>query len=267
MNQPHQTIKERAKQALDSIMGSHVEPVFVVALVLGAPVFVWHLYVRKFTLVSRVGFSAWALFQYSIGLKFLPSWMMLIGTIFMVFGGMLACFRVLWSALHEARAASAQDQARTLVENVLASKMLPVVEDDSLQMILDEFLSHRVACVLHEHRTSGASISMGYRNWFSGRLLTRSQRDMNEELYPVAKGILFISNQRIVFVGDKRSASIAHNTVLAARISGPFLVINRNNGKPFVFAPRANVYELLMFHRLFHTYAIHTPNLPEVLHA
>lgn len=259
-----QTLRESASKMWTSWMGKPMSLALLASLVLAGPVMVWQLFVSRYSLVARIGFGLWSLFLYAIGLKYLPPWLLAVGTASIVVGGLVALGSLLWGSVLEVHASWRQEDARKAFELTLATQVLPSLEDDSFQRRELEFLTHRLESTLHEHRTSGASTSIGYRNWMSGRLQSRSQRDMDERLYPISKGLLFVTNQRIIFVGDKRSVTIDHNKVLSGRIDNGCLILSRENGKPIVVSTSCNPYELMLFHRLFRTYSIFTPNLAGV---
>ncbi len=127
--------------------------------------------------------------------------------------------------------------------------------------------------LLHETATLFDVRTRRYSTWAGTRLgagalpiyLGGADSVQVQSLEPACAGDLYLSNQRLIFLSDHRSATVALKDVLA--ISGGLNALTVHSSKrqrPFVFSV-ANPRTWALLLRLFSSESISAPNLPDGL--
>lgn len=161
--------------------------------------------------------------------------------------------------------------ACTYIDNVNRTRAFPTVWMKNVNSQKGEF------GLLGETSTQFENKTKSYRLGAATRLklgklplyLGGSQNFSYEDLVPVADGDLYLSNQRIIFLSDKRSTTIAFKDVIGIDASLDSITIhNRKRQKPITFTvSNPAIWSLLV--KIVSAEKLESPTLPDglILHA
>lgn len=141
---------------------------------------------------------------------------------------------------------------------------IPVIED-RIDLNQGEFIVFRESCSHMEFRPSGKSWSKtrSHKGFMSGWISqSETQRDQNEVLSETSKGVAYITNYRVLFIGPKRSFEKYHGDILSTSPNGSNVTIHfRGRSKPIALSLK-NPYIWDGWHRFLKHANIRYPKIP-----
>jgi hypothetical protein len=141
---------------------------------------------------------------------------------------------------------------------------LPVIEA-RVDLHPNEFIVFQERCNHLEYRTSGKSWSKtrSHKAFMSGWISqSQTQRDQTEELSATSRGTAYITNFRVLFIGEKRSFEKYHGDVLSTSPGGENIVIHfRGRTKPIALSLK-NPYIWDGWHRFLRHANVYEPKIP-----
>lgn len=192
-----------------------------------------------------------------------------------LFFGIVVLLVIAWAVSGVFRKASAQsDDAATaevakqqfvsFLEEVEKTRSLPVVSDPEFITLPGEFLTlrHQGAKML-EYRVTRRSAGFGTRLKIGvvPLYLGTSKSVPVDELREVAQGTLYLTNQRLVFVGDARTYAVPLDDILSIDNGTDWIRVDSSRrGKPVMFSV-ANGYFWDGIFKLLVKLRLETPNI------
>lgn len=171
------------------------------------------------------------------------------------------------SEINPERAAQGVTEACAYIKPVNRARRFPVVSLDNVNQLRGEFGLLRDSATLIEPRTHRFTIGAGTRLRL-GKFplyLGGAQSTPVESLRPVATGELYLSNRRLIFLSERRSAIVALKEVAAVE-GGPdsITVHAAERARPLVLA-LSNAATWTLMIKLAVSSPIASPGLPDGL--
>lgn len=182
--------------------------------------------------------------------------------------GLYQLFLAVRSKVGDFKAKNLMEESGQYFAQIETAGKIPEVIDHHMNLKPGEFIGFRGFGTVYEFRTSGISYSEGrfHRSLFGagGVFRGRSVRDMNETNSPAGMGTLYITNQRVILVGERKQYDRRHDQIITTRVEGKVLSIAVEGLQRPISIKLDNPYIPLGFQRLFREVYLDTPFLPSV---
>ena len=144
----------------------------------------------------------------------------------------------------EERVIKASEEVKAFIEQVNVSmKFEPISINLNLQN--DEFAVLAEVATLYEYRTQRISTGVGTRVKIGGLplYLGRSISQSEDKLKKVTQGMIYLTNKRIVFVGDNKNVTTALKDIVSVENALDHITVNSSKRqKPEIFTTKNGFY-------------------------
>lgn len=244
-------------------------------MVMTPTIAVWWLFQAGYSWVARLGTAAWAVgwvwsYQRYIEPMIPLRWVGISKSAILMLSVASGMWFLIYYLFRSGKAAVRQEVAEHLASEsneffvqIQEVGVLPVYQDDSINLRRGEFIVYREEGPILEYRVSGISFSEGkaYRGWNGSFTRSRSQKDLTERLTETGFGTLYITNERVIVLGDKFTLSKQLNQVLNMSAQGKRVLLSfEGRNKPVaVLVP--NPYIPIGFQRYLNNTYVRTPEI------
>lgn len=237
------------------------------------------MFLPAYKLRMRIACGVWSigwviLFQHLLIPKFgeplgrIFSGVMLLSSVSFIGFGLYQLFLAIRSKVGDFKAESLMEESGQYFEQIETTGKIPEVIDQHMNLRPGEFIAYRGFGTVYEFRTSGISYSEGrfQRNLFGagGVFRGKSVRDMNETNLPAGMGTLYITNQRVILVGERKQYDRRLDQIITTRVDGKVLSLAVEGLQRPISIKVDNPYIPLGYQRLLKDFHLDTPFLPSV---